>query len=77
MPEATGDEPMSKGVITTGAGATDKTSVAFADCAGTLESVAVIANTLFPLATGVPEMMPALAERLSPAGSCPPVTLHV
>jgi hypothetical protein len=30
-----------------------------------------------PLVVGVPEITPVLAERTSPAGSCPEVRLHV
>jgi hypothetical protein len=49
-------------------------SVAVAERAGVLESVAVTAKSEVPLAVGVPEMIPVLGSRESPAGNAPLLT---
>jgi hypothetical protein len=71
------DEMIVKGVGVAGAAAINRVTVAFADCADELASVTVTPNEKLPLAVGVPEMIPELAARLSPAGSLPVVTLQV
>ncbi len=45
--------------------------------AGLDESLAVIVTEKLPPSVGVPETMPVLAARVSPAGSFPAVTDHV
>jgi hypothetical protein len=66
-----------KGVGVAGAAATDRVTVAVADCADELESTTETPNEKLPLAVGVPEMTPVFAARLSPAGSCPEAMLQV
>jgi hypothetical protein len=45
--------------------------VAGAVCCGELESFTIKEIEKLPLAVGVPEIMPVVAERLSPAGRLP------
>jgi len=51
------------------AGATTSEIVADVFCAGLAESATLAVRLNAPLSVGVPEMIPVLAERLSPAGS--------
>jgi hypothetical protein len=50
--------------------------VLLADCCDDPESTTVTPKEKFPLFDGVPDITPVLAARVSPAGSCPVVTLH-
>lgn len=56
---------------------TDIVKAMLAVCAVELESTTVTLKEELPGVVGVPEMIPVLAARLSPAGSCPLETLHV
>ena len=40
-------------------------------------SVKVTVNSVLPACRGVPEIVPVSGSRTSPAGSCPPLTVHV
>jgi len=59
------------------AGATTSEIVADVLCAGLAESATLAVRLNAPLSVGVPEMIPVLAERSSPAGSLPPAMLQV
>ena len=46
-------------------------------CAGLPESLTVTVKLVVPLVVGVPEINPVFGDRVSPAGSAPPVTDQV
>ena len=54
----------------------DNEIVADVDCAGLSASVTVAVKVDVPLVVGVPEIMPVLAARLSPAGRLPALIDH-
>jgi hypothetical protein len=68
---------MVKAVSVAGAAPTVKGTVAVADCGDELESTAETPKEKLPLVVGVPEMIPVVDVRVSPAGSCPDAMLHV
>ena len=69
-PEGKVDEVIVSGGV---AAVTVKEMLAVAVCCTALESVTMTEIRKLPLAVGVPEMMPVLALRLSPAGRLPEV----
>jgi hypothetical protein len=58
-------------------GRTAKPNCIAAVCDGEPESVTVIVNEKIPFEVGVPEITPVVEDKLSPEGSCPPVTVQL
>jgi hypothetical protein len=64
------------GGVETGGG-TVKANCIAAVCAGEPASVTVIVKEKIPFEVGAPEITPVVADRLSPEGNCPPVTVQL
>jgi len=57
--------------------ATDKANLVLAVCGVVEESFTATVTAKLPLAVGVPERIPVVGARLSPAGRLPPEIDHV